>query len=435
MCFIAQHDTTSGLERRITQRATTGHCDVVSDVISINPYNNPMQWIYLDNNATTQPAAQVVEKVNEANSQYWANPSSVHRLGQSVRQQLELARASVAKLITARPREICFTSGGTESNNLALRGSRPTVLLTSPAEHAAVRAPAEKLGQAGCRVVMLNLNPCGIVEPQTLKQALAQQVTTDDTPLVSLQWANNETGMIQPIAELIQTAHDHEHRAAFHVDATQMVGKMPVDVHSIDADMLTFAAHKFHGPKGVGALYIRRGIRLEPQIFGGPQERETRGGTENVPAILGMGVAAELAYERVTDTDRLVAMGKMRDQLEQAICQNVPDVVVNPCNLADADHHHRLWNTTNLGFAKLEAEAILLMLSEKGICASAGAACSSGSLEPSPVLLAMGVPPEVAHGSIRLSLSRYTTQQEIDTAAKVIPNVITKLRRVSANVI
>jgi cysteine desulfurase len=394
-----------------------------------------MQWIYLDNNATTQPAPQVVAKVNEANEQLWANPSSVHRFGQMVRQQVELARASVAKLIGARSREIFFTSGGTEANNLALRGSRPTVLFSSLAEHAAVREPAEKMAHAGCRVVMLPLNRCGIVEPSVLREALCEHVQSDDTPLVSLQWANNETGMIQPIAELIEVAHSHDHRVAFHVDATQMVGKMPVDVHAIDADMFTLAGHKFHGPKGIGALYIRRGIRLEPQILGGPQERETRGGTENVPAILGMGMAADLAYALITDSQQLSQMSALRDQLEKGIRQHLPDVVINPCDLSEMGGHHRLWNTTNLGFAKLEAEAILLMLSEKGICASAGAACSSGSLEPSPVLLAMGVPPEVAHGSIRLSLSRYTTQQEIDTVVRVIPEVITKLRKVSANVI
>lgn len=399
------------------------------------PYNALMDWIYLDNNATTRPASEVIARVNEANEQFWANPSSVHRFGQSVRQQVELARASVARLIGARPREIYFSSGGTEANNLALRGSRASVLFTSKAEHAAVREPAEKLAQQGCRVVMLELNKCGIVEPNTLKQAMHDHVTPDDTPLVSLQWVNNETGMIQPITSLIRVAHEHDLRVAFHVDATQMVGKLPMDVHAIDADMLTLAAHKFHGPKGVGALYIRRGIRLEPQILGGPQEREQRGGTENVPAILGMGVAAELAYDLITDTEKIQQLSKLRDKLQQQICHACPDTVINPCDLSEMGQHKRLWNTTNLGFPKLEAEAILLMLSEKGICASAGAACSSGSLEPSPVLLAMGVPPEVAHGSIRLSISRYTTEQEIDRASEIIPQVITKLRKVSANVI
>lgn len=394
-----------------------------------------MDLIYLDNNATTQPATAVIARINEANEQFWANPSSVHRFGQSVRQQLELARVQVAKLIGARPRELVFTSGGTEANNLALRGSRATVLFTSAAEHAAVREPADKLAKEGCRVVMLQLNACGIVEPQTLQQALDEHVTPADTPLVSLQWANNETGMIQPIAELIHVAHEHQPRVSFHVDATQMVGKLPVDVHAIDADMLTLAAHKFHGPKGVGALYIKRGIRLEPQILGGPQEREQRGGTENVPAILGMGVAAELAGKLIADSSSIQALGKLRNQLEKVILQQCPGTVVNPCDISEVGEHQRLWNTTNLGFPKLEAEAILLMLSEKGICASAGAACSSGSLEPSPVLLAMGVSPEVAHGSVRLSISRYTTQEQIDTACQIIPQTIAKLRKVSEHVI
>ncbi len=394
-----------------------------------------MQWIYLDNNATTQPAESVVKTVNTANEEYWANPSSVHRFGQLVRQQLELARASVAKLIGARPREICFTSGGTEANNLALNGSHASVLFTSDAEHAAVRQPAEKLAKHGCRVVTLELDHCGMVTPKTLKSALGMHVKPDDTALVSLQWANNETGMIQPIAELINIAHDHEYRVAFHVDATQVVGKLPVDVHAIDADMLTMAAHKFHGPKGVGALYIKRGIRLESQILGGPQERELRGGTENIPAILGMGQAAELALPFVTNAQLIEQLAKLRNRLEKTICQSCPQTVVNPCDMSEAGEHKRLWNTTNLGFPKLEAEAILLMLSEKGICASAGAACSSGSLEPSPVLLAMGVAPEVAHGSVRFSLSRYTTQEQIEQACQVIPQVITKLRKVSEHVI
>lgn len=394
-----------------------------------------MQWIYLDNNATTRPAAEVIAKVNEANEQFWANPSSVHRFGQSVRQQIELARASVAKLIGARPREIFFASGGTEANNLALRGSRATVIFTSQAEHAAVREPAEKLAQNGTRLVMLELNKCGMVQPQVLREALNEHVIASDIPLVSLQWVNNETGMIQPITELIRVAHESDTRAAFHVDATQMVGKMPLDVHAIDADMLTLAAHKFHGPKGVGALYIRRGIRLEPQILGGPQEREQRGGTENVPAILGMGIAADLAYDLITNTQQIQTLAKLRNKLEQTIGHACPGTVVNPCDISEIGEHHRLWNTTNMGFPKLEAEAILLMLSEKGICASAGAACSSGSLEPSPVLLAIGVRPEVAHGSVRFSLSRFTTDDEIDRACEIIPQVITKLRKVSANVI
>lgn len=400
-----------------------------------------MQWIYLDNNATTCPAPQVTAKVQQANTELWANPSSVHRFGQMVRQQLELARASIAKLIGARPREIFFTSGGTEANNLAIRGSHATVIFTSHAEHAAVVEPAQQLAKHGTRLVMLALNSCGMVEPQTLQNALTEHVTADDTALVSLQWANNETGMIQSIDPLIHIAHEHKHRVAFHVDATQMVGKMPVDVHAIDADMLSFASHKFHGPKGCGALYVRRGIRLEPQNLGGPQERQTRGGTENVPAILGMGIAAELAYDFITHSEQVEKCTRMRDRLENALCQKIPrtsktpGVTINPCDLSELGTQHRLWNTTNLGFPKLEAEAILLMLSEKGICASAGAACSSGSLEPSPVLLAMGVPPEVAHGSIRFSLSRDTTDDEIDKVIEVLPQVIAKLRKVSENVI
>ncbi len=386
-----------------------------------------MEVIYLDNNATTQPTDAVIQRMHEANQTQWANPSSVHRFGQMVRQQIELARHTTASLINAAPRELTFTSGGTEANNLALRGSGATIILTSPVEHAAITETAEQCP----RVVMLPVNRCGLVEPEVLAQALGEHVGPKDKALVSLQWANNETGLIASIEPLVQIAHAHSPHVLFHSDAVQAVGKIPVDVKASKVDMLTLAAHKFHGPKGVGVLYVRRGVGMKPQISGGPQENEKRGGTENVPGILGMGEAANLAKIFLADAAKIQQLHDLRDQFEATLLNALRDTVVNPCG-HDAD---RLWNTTNLGFPKLQAEAILLMLSERGVCASAGAACSSGSLEPSPALLAMGVPAPVAHGSVRFSLSRFSTSQEIKAASGIVIEVITRLQKSYASVL
>jgi len=407
-----------------------------------------MDWLYLDNNATTQPAPLVVAAMNEVNETLWANPSSVHRYGQSVRQRIELARASVAKLIGCKDREIIFTSGGTESNNLALRGAlnlgagatseNRRLLITTKIEHAAVREPAALFASQGVEVIYLPISTDGHVDPQSVKETLESQTQSGDTIVISVHWANNETGIIEPIEEIAreiaafresmklresQANHAAKTKIFFHVDATQAVGKMIVNLADVAIDLMTFAAHKFHGPKGIGALFVRSGIKLRPQNLGGPQERDRRGGTENTPGIIGLGVAAELAKEFVEDENAIAAQRALRDQLEEQVIAALPDVVINSGN------RPRLWNTSNLGFPRLEAEAILLGLSEKGLCASAGAACSSGSLEPSPVLLAMGIDPIIAHGSVRFSLSRYTTQSEIDQAVALIVQVVTKLAR------
>jgi len=407
-----------------------------------------MDWLYLDNNATTQPAPQVIAAMNEVNEQLWANPSSVHRFGQSVRQRVELARASVAKLVGCKDREIIFTSGGTESNNLALRGAlnigapantdHRRLLITTKIEHAAVREPAAMLESLGTEVIYLPISVDGWVNPQDVMKALMDHASPGDTVVVSIQWANNETGIVQPIEEIaaqiascrqmlkqreVEENYAGKSRLLFHVDGTQAVGKMSVNLASIGIDLMTFAAHKFHGPKGIGALFVRSGLKLRPQNLGGPQERDRRGGTENTPGIIGMGVAADLAKAFIEDESAIASKQSLRDRFEKLIIESLPDVVIN------SGSKPRLWNTSNLGFPRLEAEAILLGLSEKGLCASAGAACSSGSLEPSPVLLAMGIDPMVAHGSVRFSLSRYTTQNEIDQAAKLIPQVVMKLAR------
>ncbi|MEE9405548.1 MAG: cysteine desulfurase family protein [Algisphaera sp.] len=402
-----------------------------------------MERIYLDNNATTRPDDAVLAAVDVAQRKWWANPSSVHRFGQKVRQQMELARCDVATLIGAAPRGIVFTSGGTEANNLALGGvlqgalrraaesqGDPPTLITTAIEHAAVREPGETLGLAGVEVVNLPLHAGGVVDPADLAAVLK---TRTGVVLVSVQWANNETGVIQPIEALAKGVHDARQEAAgagrrpqiyLHTDATQAVGKIKVDVKAVGVDLLSLAAHKFHGPKGVGALYVGPGVPLAAVQRGGPQERERRGGTENVPAVLGLGVAAKLAAARVDDTAGIQAGRALRDRLEGHIAAACPKGVVNS-GLVD-----RLWNTSNLGFRGLEAEALLLGLSERGVCASAGAACSSGSLEPSPVLRAMGIEEAVAHGSIRLSLSQETTQDQVDHAAEVLIAVVKRLGRV-----
>ncbi|MGB1124536.1 MAG: cysteine desulfurase family protein [Phycisphaeraceae bacterium] len=394
-----------------------------------------MDWVYLDNNATTQPLPEVADAVDEASRELWANPSSVHRFGQQVRQRIELARQSVADLINAKPRELIFTSGGTESDNLALFGVAPLnqlTLITTRVEHAAVRDPAEFIEKQGGTVAYAKVDQDGVVSVDDLRALLGEHATPDRATLVSIQWANNETGVIQPIAaiaDVLKAQREHaveqgdRIKLLLHLDATQAVGKLPVDIVQAGCDLLTLAAHKLHGPKGIGTLWVRRGVRLQPTHFGGAQELERRGGTENVPGILGMGVAAEHANTFVQDTAEIARLQSLRDRLEQGICQALPNTVIN------SGGAERLWNTTNLGFPGIEAEAILLGLSEQGICASAGAACSSGSLDPSPVLLAMGIPEPIAHGSVRFSLSRRTTSAEIDRALEVVPKVVGRLMK------
>lgn len=388
---------------------------------------DPMDCIYLDNNATTAPAPEVVDAMTQALRTRWANPSSVHR----PRQFHLLPRASVAQLIGVKPRTLVFTSGGTEANNLALQGTRPRVLLTTAVEHSAIREPAEALAQAlpeAVRVVRLPLVN-GLVEPHALRDALQRETLpgAQAMTLVSIQWANNETGVIQPIAQLAQVVAEVRSAGGLpvllHTDATQAVGKIPVDATAAGVDLLTLAAHKFHGPKGAGALYVRRGVRLTRQLHGGPQEMERRGGTENTVGVLGLGVAAQLAQAFVADEAQRAELAQLRDHFEQLVCAGWPATVVH------GQDQPRLWNTSNLGFPRLEAEAILLALSEQGVCASAGAACSSGSLEPSPVLLALGIPEIVAHGSVRFSLSRHTTGAEVERAAELVVKVVTRLAR------
>ncbi|MEX0742604.1 MAG: cysteine desulfurase family protein, partial [Phycisphaeraceae bacterium] len=299
---------------------------------------------------------------------------------------------------------------------LAARAPRRTIL-TTRLEHSAVREPAARLSEEGYNVIYLPVDIDGLVEWDPFAAAMEEHA--DDIAFVAVHWINNETGAIQPIERIGTLCR--ERRVPLFSDATQAVGKIHCDLKELPVDAVSFSAHKFHGPKGVGGLWLRPRTRMIPQMLGGPHERERRGGTENTPGIVGMGVAAELAHQFL-QTDGPKRGEAQRDRLEQGILKAVPDAVVNSVNAP------RLWNTSNIGFPPLESEALLILLSEKGVSAAAGAACSSGSLEPSPVLLAMGVPAPVAHGSVRLSLCRYTTDAEIDHALRVVPEVVEKLK-------
>jgi cysteine desulfurase len=380
---------------------------------------------YLDCNATTEPLPEVVAAVADSLARGWGNPSSVHRAGIDARHSVELARESVARLLGGSEREVVFTSGGTESAWLAIAGTLdalagPRTVVTTRTEHSAVREACEALERRGrARVAWVPAGADGVIDLDALDAALA--ANAGDTALVSVMWANNETGVVQPVQAISERCRERGVR--FHCDATQWAGRMPTALASMPVDLATVSAHKFHGPKGVGALWARGGVRVEAQVVGGPQERERRGGTENVPGIVGMGVAADAARAWLADPAARAAGAAARDAFERAVCAAVPDAVVNGAGA------ERLWNTTNIGFPGLEAEAMLLLLSERGVAASAGAACSSGSLEPSPVLLAMGVPARVAHGSVRFSTSRRTRPEELQSAARIVAECVARLRR------
>ena len=379
-----------------------------------------MDLCYLDNNATTKPAPEVVEAMIPYLTEWYGNPSSVHRFGQRSRQAVDVARGQVAGMLGCAEAELTFTGGGTEAINtvvrslLASRAPRRRVV-TSTVEHSATRELCAALAREQIEVVAIAVDGDGLLDLDALRAAV-----TDDAALVSLMWANNETGVLFPVAEV--AAICRAARVPFHCDGTQAVGKVPTSLAAVGLDAMSFASHKFHGPKGVGGFYARRGLRIRPLLVGGPQERGRRGGTENVSGIVGMGLAAELAAAELPELGSRVA--GLRDRLEGQILAAIEGSAVN------GSTEHRLPNTTNLSFPRLEAEAILLLLSEQGVCASAGAACSSGSLEPSHVLRAMNVEEKRAHGAIRFSLSRYTTEAEVDRALEVLPPIIKRLRAV-----
>ncbi len=377
--------------------------------------------IYLDNNATTQTLPEVREAMAQSLREWYANPSSIHQFGQAVRHLVEMAREQVARLIGASFREIVFTSGGTESINLAIRGALRANpgrrrIVTTAVEHSAVLRMVERLADEGYDVQYVGVDREGRID-----EAEWQSKITPDTALVSFMHANNETGVIWDVKHLGELAA--KSGALIHVDAVQTAGKIPIDVSQWPAHLVSLSAHKFHGPKGVGALYVRRRTRIEPQIIGGSQESDRRGGTENVEGIIGMGTAAEIALRECQGVAQNV--GSLRDALETGILGSIPNTHVQGTEAP------RIYNTSNISFEGLQSEAVLMVLSEAGICASAGAACSSGSLEPSHVLKAMGLPEPIAHGAVRFSLSRFNTKSEIDEVIRELPTILTPLMQLS----
>jgi cysteine desulfurase len=378
--------------------------------------------VYFDYNATTPLSPAALDAVVATARDDFGNASSVHHFGQRAKAAMDDARSQLAALIGGDPSEIVFTSGGTEADNFAIRGVAEAFepsrhhLIASAIEHEAVLNTLKALAKRGWRTTLLPVDQSGIVSPDRLRDAI-----TDDTALVSVMHANNEIGTIQPIAELAAIAH--EHRALMHTDAVQSVGKIPVDVRTLGVDLLSLSAHKFNGPKGAGALWIKRGTRMLPILTGGKHERSRRAGTENVPAIAGMGVAAREASLKALSEGRRLAL--LRDRLEDGILRAVPGTAVNGAPGV------RVPNTTNISFDRVEAESLLIALDLEGIAVSTGSACSSGTLEPSHVLKAMGFPPHRTQNSLRFSLGLFSTEDEVDRVIGVLPRLVDKLRGLS----
>ncbi len=380
-----------------------------------------MKPIYVDNNATTRVAPEVLEAMLPYFSEYYGNPSSMHTFGGDVGSKVRVARENVARLLGAQPEEILFTSCGTESDSTAIHAaiqSHPEKkhIITTRVEHPAVKNLFEYLGKNGYRVTFVPVDRQGRLDLDTLYRNLA-----DDTAIVSVMWANNETGTIFPVEEI--AARVRERGIVFHTDAVQAVGKIPINMADSAIDMLSLSGHKLHAPKGIGVLYIRKGTKFAPFLMGGHQESGRRAGTENTASIIGMGRAAQLAMDTMNEENTRVRA--LRDRLESALLERVSHSMVN------GDPEHRLPNTTSIAFEYIEGEAILLLMDQHGICASSGSACTSGSLEPSHVLRAMGVPFTAAHGSIRFSLSIYNTDEEIDFIIDKIPPIVDRLRQMS----
>jgi cysteine desulfurase len=375
----------------------------------------------MDNNATTRVAPEVVEEMMPYFSELYGNPSSMHFFGGQVQRKVEEARDRAATLIGAHPEEIIFTSCGTESDNTAIISAlqcNPDKrhIVTTRVEHPAVKNLVAQLKREGYRVTELPVDRYGLLSMEEVGR-----VITEDTALVSVMWANNETGVLFPVEEIAELAKSRG--VIFHTDAVQAVGKIPIDMAISQIDMLSLSGHKLHAPKGIGALYVRRGTRFSPFIVGGHQEEGRRGGTENVPYIIGLGKACELVGRDLeSEYPRIKGL---RDKLENGLLEHIPNSILN------GDREERLPNTSSISFEYVEGESILLKLSDKGICASSGSACTSGSLEPSHVLRAMGVPFTAAHGSIRFSLSAFNTDEEIDYILEVMPPIIEALRNIS----
>ena len=381
-----------------------------------------MRRVYLDNNATTAVAPEVFEAMKPYLQDDYGNASSIHWYGQRAKAAIEQSREQLARLLNARPSEIAFTSGGTESDNLSLFGIvqasklEKKHVITTSIEHSAVLHTARELGKRGVRVTYVPVRSSGVVDPAEVEKAIGP-----DTVLISVMHANNELGTIQPLEEIGRIAREHD--VYFHTDAVQSVGKISVDVESLGVDLLSLSAHKLHGPKGVGALYVRKGTILRPLMYGGHHERDRRPGTENVPGIVGLGKAAEIAGEHLPE--RMHSVGALRDRLEEQILSSVPYAAVS------GDKLRRLPTTTNIRFDYIEGEGFVIAMDLKGVACSTGAACSSGSVEPSHVLTAIGCSFEQARSSIRFSLGRFTTPEDIDYTLEVLPGVVEQLRSLS----
>ena len=376
--------------------------------------------IYLDNAATTATRPEVLEAMMPYFTQFYGNPSSIHAFGREARRAMENARKQVASALGCEPREIYFTAGGSESDNWAIRcalqSKKGKHIITSAIEHHAVLHTCEYMEKQGYEVTYLPVDEYGIVSAEAVKNAIRP-----DTALITIMAANNEIGTIQPIAEIGKIAK--EAGVLFHTDAVQAVGAIPVDVKAWNVDMLSLSGHKLHAPKGVGALYIRKGIRVSNLIYGGAQERGLRAGTENLPGIVGLGKAIELAIEELPE--HAARMTALRDKLIDGILTCIPDVQLN------GHRTQRLPGNVNVSVRYVEGEALLMRLDLAGIAASSGSACTSGSLDPSHVLLAIGLPHEIAHGSLRLSLGRDTTEEDVDYVIETLPNIVNTLRAMS----
>jgi cysteine desulfurase len=380
-----------------------------------------MKTIYLDNNATTQVAPEVLEAMLPYFSDLYGNPSSMHSFGGQVAKTVRKAREQAAALIGATPDEIIFTSCGTESDNAAIRAALAAHpdrrhIVTSRVEHPAIKSLCSHLSMQGYRVTELPVDKDGLLDMNHYERSLSP-----DTAVVSLMWANNESGVLFPVEKAAELAH--KRGILFHTDAVQAVGKIPISMQGNVIDMLSISGHKLHAPKGIGILYVRRGTKFSPFLIGGHQEKERRGGTENTPSIIGLGKACELAAQNMEAENTRVK--QLRDKLEGKLLELIPNSRVN------GSRSYRLPNTTNMSFEFVEGEGILLLMDEYGICASSGSACTSGSLQPSHVLRAMGVPFTMAHGSIRFSLSIYTTEEEINFVVEKMPAIIERLRNMS----
>ncbi len=381
-----------------------------------------MRRIYLDNSATTPVAPQVLEAMQPYLAENYGNASSIHWYGQQAKAATEKAREQLARLLNARGSELVFTSGGTEADNAAIVGiveaarTEKKHVITTVIEHHAVLYTCKALEKRGVEVTYVRVGQGGVVDPADIERAIRPE-----TVLITVMHANNELGTIQPLEAIGRVARERD--IYFHTDAVQAVGKIPVDVEKLGVDLLSLSAHKLHGPKGVGALYVRRGTILRPLLYGGHDERDRRPGTENVPGIVGLGKAAELAQARLEE--EMQRLGTLRDRLEQGILARVPQVAVN------GDAAHRLPTTANLRFDYIEGEGLVIAMDLRGVACSTGAACSSGSVEPSHVLSAIGLKPEQARSSIRFSLGRFNTPEDIDTTLEVLPAVAERLRAVS----